>query len=198
MSNSSPEEQAARGEESAPLIADILAMLAAATHQVESQQNESWQWLAERSRDPLLVEALREMTVTSLRVIDAIGRLEPLNGIAISMHSGLPKGTVSKVTRRLIAQNLVNGAHRLPNHKEIYFRLTRRGRELFTVHQAFDDQMERGIVRFLERYRTDELSLLARVLREASETSFLSLGVAEPAMEKEQDRDKEEESEEPQ
>jgi DNA-binding MarR family transcriptional regulator len=182
MCGSTSEEQAvrdhaARRGESAPLIADILALLAVATHQVESQQNESWQWLAEKSHDPLLLAALREMTITSLRVIDAIGRLEPVNGIAISTHSGLPKGTVSKVTRRLIAQNLVNGAHRPPNHKEIYFRLTRRGRELFTVHQAFDNQMERGIVRFLQRYQPDELRLLVRVLREASETSFLSLGV---------------------
>jgi DNA-binding MarR family transcriptional regulator len=193
MSGSSSEEQAARGAESAPLIADILALLAAATHQVESQQNESWQWLAEASgRDPLLMKALREMTITSLRVVDAIGRLEPVNGIAISTHSGLPKGTVSKVTRRLITQNLVNGAHRLPNHKEIYYRLTRRGRELFTVHRAFDEQMERGIVRFLERYRPDELRLLVRVLREASETSFLSLGAAEPPAEKQQDGDGEE------
>ena len=185
MSDSSSEEQTARRDESAALIVDIMALLAAATHQVESQQNESWQWLAEASsRDPLLLHALGEMTITSLRVIDAIGRLEPVNGIGISMHSGLPKGTVSKVTRRLIRQNLVNGAHRLPNHKEIYFRLTRRGRELFTVHQAFDNQMERGIVRFLERYRPDELRLLVRVLREASETSFLSLGVAELPTEK--------------
>jgi DNA-binding MarR family transcriptional regulator len=180
MTNSLDENQATQGEEAAPLITEILALLGAATHQVESQQNESWQWLAEASsQDPLLLKALREMTITSLRVIDAIGRLEPVNGITISTHSGLPKGTISKVTRRLVAQNLVNGAHRLPNHKEIYFRLTRRGRELFTVHRAFDDQMERGIVRFLGRYQSDELRLLVRVLREASETSFLSLGAAE-------------------
>jgi DNA-binding MarR family transcriptional regulator len=182
MSDSTSEDQAA-SREAAPLIAEILALLTAAVHQVESQQSEGWQWLAENSHDPLLLQALREMTSTGLRVIDAIGRLEPVNGITISAHSGLPKGTISKVTRRLVAQNLVNGAHRLPNHKEIYFRLTRRGRELFTVHQAFDNQMERGIVRFLERYQPDELHFLVRVLREASETSFLSLGAAEPPTE---------------
>jgi DNA-binding MarR family transcriptional regulator len=184
MSDSSSEEQATGREETAPLITEILALLTAATHQVESEQNESWQWLAEElSHDPLLLESLRELTITSLRVIDVVGRLEPVNGITISAHSGLPKGTVSKVTRRLVAQNLVNGAHRLPNHKEIYFRLTRRGRELFTVHRAFDDRMERGIVRFLQRYQPAELRFLVRVLHEASETSFLSLGAAEPSTE---------------
>jgi len=188
MADSSDENQATQGEEAELLITEILALLAAATHQVESQQNESWQWLAEASsHDPLLLVALRDMTITSLRVIDTIGRLEPVNGITISTHSGLPKGTISKVTRRLVAQNLVNGAHRLPNHKEIYFRLTRRGRELFTVHRAFDDQMERGIVRFLGRYQSDELRFLVRVLREASDTSFLSLGAAEPPTEQQEE-----------
>ena len=179
MSDSSSENQAARREELAPLIAQILAQLAAATHRFEAQQNESWQWMAEHSHDPLLLSALRDMTITALRVINVIGLLEPVNGITISTHSGLPKGTISKVTRRLIAQNLVSGAHHLPNHKEIYFRLTRRGREFFTVHQAFDNQMQRGIVRFLERYQPDELRLLVRILGEASETSFFLLGVTE-------------------
>lgn len=192
MSGTSSEDQAERQPEFAPLIAQILALLAAAAHKVESEQNESWQWLAEHSHDPLLLQALREMTVTSLRVIDAIGRLEPVNGITISLHSGLPRGTVSKVTRRLIAQNLVSGAHQLRNHKEIFFRLTRRGRELFTVHRTFDEQMERGIARFLERYQLDELRLLVRVLQEAGETSFLSLGVAELPAEQRQDGKQEE------
>jgi DNA-binding MarR family transcriptional regulator len=184
MSDFSSRDQAARLEELAPLIAEILALLAAAAHQVESEQNESWQWLAKASsRDPLLLQALHEMTPVSLRVIDAIGRLEPVNGITISTHSGLLKGTISKITRRLIAQNLVSGAHRPTNHKEIYFRLTRRGRELFTVHRAFDEQMQRGIVRFLERYQPDDLRLLRHVLREASETSFLSLGGEESPLE---------------
>ncbi len=56
------------------------------------------------------------------------------------------------------------------------FRLTPLGRELFQAHRAFDEQMERGFVRFLQRYRPDELRLLARVLHDAIEASFLALG----------------------
>jgi hypothetical protein len=51
--------------------------------------------------------------------------------------------------------------------------LTPLGRELFEAHQAFDRQMERGFNRFLKRYDIEELGLMARVLQDIAETSFL-------------------------
>jgi DNA-binding MarR family transcriptional regulator len=65
----------------------------------------------------------------------------------------------------------------LPNHKkEILFRLTPLGKELFEVHRAFDEQMERGFLSFLQRYHADELRLLIRILHDATEAFFLTLG----------------------
>jgi DNA-binding MarR family transcriptional regulator len=70
----------------------------------------------------------------------------------------------------------------LPNNKkEILFRLTPLGREVFEVHRAFDEQMERGFLRFLQHYSVDELRLLTRVLHDATEASFLTLGLQEPS-----------------
>jgi DNA-binding MarR family transcriptional regulator len=111
----------------------------------------------------------------ALCVLDAIGQLEPVNGITISKQFRIPKGSVSKATRRLIAKKLITRESLPNNKKEILFRLTPLGRELFHAHRAFDQQMERGFVQFLERYNTDELRLLVRVLHDAIETSFLSL-----------------------
>jgi hypothetical protein len=44
------------------------------------------------------------------------------------------------------------------------------------VHRVFDVQIECGFIQFLRRYTADELRLLVRVLREAADASFLSLG----------------------
>jgi len=43
--------------------------------------------------------------------------------------------------------------------------------------------MEKGFVRFLQRYKPDQLEFIARLLQESIETSFLELGgrVAEQA-----------------
>lgn len=166
----------------ATLSTEVLGLLSGITERFESEEHEEWQWLAQHSHDPQVVEILRDTTVTGLRVIDAIGRLEPVNGATIASQFRIPKGTVSKVTRRLVARQLVSHESLPNNRKEILFRLTPLGRDLFEVHRAFDEQMERGFIQFLRRYNADELRLLVRVLRDATEASFLSLG-SQPAPE---------------
>ena len=180
MPGSSDETEAHTATE--PLVGQILALLAKATDQFDSdEQGSSWQWMAEHSQNPLIVDIMRDLSVTAWRVIDAIGRLEPVNGSTIATQFRIPKGTVSKVTRRLIAQSLVSTEFLPNNKKEILFRLTPLGRELADVHRAFDAQMERGINRFLQRYSPDELRLLLRILQDATEASFLTLGLQAPA-----------------
>jgi DNA-binding MarR family transcriptional regulator len=179
--SSSSDEHSPNREEAQLLIAQVLALLGQVTAKFASQESEGWQWLTQHSPNPLIVDILHDLTPTAMRVLDSIGRLEPVNGITISTHVSIPRGTVSKVTRRLIAQKLVSIESRPNNKKEVWFRLTPLGSELSQVHRAFDEQMERGFMRFLQRYEFDELRLLIRVLREATEASFLTLGLQGPA-----------------
>jgi len=73
----------------------------------------------------------------------------------------------------LIAKKLIK-AESLPNNKkEILYRTTSLGMELFQAHRAFDEQMEKSFIQFLERYKEDELRFLVRVLRDATEITFL-------------------------
>lgn len=159
-----------------PLIAEIMGLLSKATEQFAPGDNEMKQWMLQNFHNTLIVEILQEATLMMLRVLDAIGRLEPVNGITISRQARIPKGSVSKISRRLIAKKLIS-AEPLPNNKkEILFRLTPLGRELFLAHQAFDQQMERGFFQFLQKYDADELSFIVRMLKDLTETSFISLG----------------------
>jgi DNA-binding MarR family transcriptional regulator len=163
------------------LAVQILALLSKVTERFDLEENEEWQWLAQHSHNPLIVEILRDSTTTTLRVLDAIGRSEPVNGITISEQFRIPRGTISKITRRLVARNLISQESLPNNKKEILFRLTPLGRELFQVHRAFDEQMERGFMHFLQRYSAYELRLLVRVLHDATEASFLTLGLQAPS-----------------
>jgi len=173
----SPDHHIDALDDPAALSAEILALLAKMTERFDSAENEEWRWLIAHSPSPLIVEILRDSTPMTLRVIDAIGRLEPVNGITISERYQIPKGTVSKITRRLIDQKLITN-ERLPNNrKELLFRLTPLGRDLFDLHRTFDERMERGFIRFLRRYDAAALRLLVSVLRDATEASFLQLGL---------------------
>ena len=110
-----------------------------------------------------------------LRVLDAVGKLEPVNGITISKQFRIPKGSVSKATRRLIAKKLIKTKSLPNNKKEILYRTTLLGKELFHAHRAFDEQMEKSFVQFLQKYDENELRFLVRVLHDVTEASFLSL-----------------------
>jgi DNA-binding MarR family transcriptional regulator len=187
----SPDQRTDASDDPAVLSAEMLALLAKMTERFDSAENEEWRWLIEHSPRPLIVEILRDSTPMALRVIDAIGRMEPVNGITISERYRIPKGTVSKITRRLIAQGLISH-ERLPNNrKELLFRLTPLGRDLFDLHRTFDERMERGFIQFLQRYDAATLRLLVGVLREATEASFLQLGLQPEHVEAAQDRSSE-------
>jgi DNA-binding MarR family transcriptional regulator len=171
-----PDDQASAGDVAA-LSAEILALLGQVTARFASEEHEEWRWIVRYSHDPRVVELLRDSTATTLRVVDAIGRLGPVNGITIATEFRIPKGTVSKITRRLIARKLISAESPPNNKKEILFRLTPLGRQLFEVHRAFDEQMERGFLRFFQHYDAGELRVLVRVLRDATHASFLTLGL---------------------
>src|SRR5581483_2956466 len=99
-----------RDDETARLSAHVLALLARVTERFDSEEHEEWQWLTRHSNSSLIVDLLRDSTPTALRVLDAIGRLEPVNGITVAEHARLRRGTVSKITRRLVASDLITQA----------------------------------------------------------------------------------------
>lgn len=156
-----------------PLPIQIIGLMGKATEHFEPDNNRMKQWMLEKFGDETLVDLLQDTTFIGLRVLDAIGQLEPVNGITISKQYRIPKGSVSKTTRRLVAKKLISQEALPNNKKEILFRLTPLGRRLFEAHRAFDQQMEKGFVRFLQKYEPDELRFIIRLLQDITESSFL-------------------------
>ena len=162
--------------ETQSLPADILGLMAAIADKFDPGEQEMRVWMAKNFPDAPIIEIFQEATTVMLRVLDAIGQLEPVNGITIADHHKIPKGTVSKTTRKLISLGLITSESLPNNKKEILFRLTPLGSEVFHAHRAFDQQMERGYYAFIERYTPDEMRFIARVLQDVLDNSFLTLG----------------------
>ena len=170
----SPKLQSIEPHDSQELIGEIMRLLSKVSERFEPDDDEMKQWMAENFHNPVIIELLQDTSLMMLRVLDAIGNLEPTNGITISKQFGIPKGSVSKTTRRLILKKLIT-TETLPNNKkEILFRLTPLGRELFHAHRAFDQQMEKGFVQFLRQYKPNELRFIVRLLQDITQASFLN------------------------
>jgi DNA-binding MarR family transcriptional regulator len=158
------------------MVEEIKNLLSQLSDRFQPEENDLRDWMLANSHNPALAELMQDITLMMFRVLDAIGQLEPVNGITIAKQYGIPKGSVSKATRRLVAHKLITQEALPNNKKEILFRTTPLGKELFLAHRAFDAQMERGINRFMQRYAEDELRFMTRVLQEVMATNFLALG----------------------
>ena len=171
---SSPDNRTKDTANAEPMIAEIMSLLSKASERFEPDNLGMRQWMVQNFNSPKIAELLQDSTIMMLRVLDAIGRLEPVNGITISKQFRIPKGSVSKTTRRLIAKKLIKAEARPNNKKEILYHTTPLGKELFQAHQAFDKQMEKGFIQFLDRYNHDELNFIVRALQDFLNVSFLS------------------------
>src|SRR5262245_51496178 len=154
-------------------IQENMILLSKVSEKFEPGENEMKQWIMQNFHSPVINEVLQDSTLMTLRVLDAIGRSEPVNGITISKQSRIPKGSVSKITRRLISRKLISKESLPNNKKEILFRTTPLGREIFLAHHAFDQKMEKGFTKFLKKYKPEELDFVVRILQDFVVTGFL-------------------------
>ena len=151
-----------------------MSLLSQVSQKFEPGENDMKQWMVQNLNNPKVVNALQDSTIMTLRVLDAIGRLEPVNGITVSKESRIPKGSVSKITRRMITQKMITKESLPDNKKEVLFRTTPLGKEIFLAHQAFDQEMAKGFTKFLKKYKPDELDFVVRILQDLVKAKFLN------------------------
>ncbi|MCY8977486.1 MarR family transcriptional regulator [Bacillus atrophaeus] len=155
------------------LIKELLGAVKDIQLKFQSEDDEESQWLVENSPNPIVAELIKEMTITMLHVLDAIGKLEPVNGTTISKQFGFSKGTVSKITKRLVDRQIIFIEYLPDNKKEILFRTTSLGKEIYRLHEALHHQINIGVNCFLQRYKENELRFLVNVLHEILHTSWI-------------------------
>jgi DNA-binding MarR family transcriptional regulator len=140
--------------------------------QSEGEDDER-RWMIANTNDSKIVEFLKESTVIMLHVIDAIGELEPVNGITISKRFGIPRGSVSKITRKLAEQQILRSESIPGNKKEVLFHLTERGRHIFKLHKELHRHIETNVRHFLNRYDVEQMRFLVQCMKDTSDASWV-------------------------
>ncbi|MGG2060634.1 MarR family transcriptional regulator [Priestia megaterium] len=99
--------------------------------------------------------ALKDYTLSEIELIENISLIPNANVTKLAAASYMTRGAISKLTKKLIAKNMIESYQSVENKKEIYFRLTTNGQKINDVHQELHQS-------FLERdkevfkYMTDE------------------------------------------
>lgn len=137
------------------------------------EDDEERNWMMKQTDNPAVITFLKSCTVMMLHVLDAIGELEPVNGVRISQRLDIPRGSISKITRKLVDENVIQAEYLPDNKKTILFRTTPLGKEIFRIHQTLHRIVGTNVHAFLSSYDTQQLSFLIQVLEDILKTSWV-------------------------
>lgn len=102
--------------------------------------------------------------VSEIHCVDLIGRIENPNVTKISQSMNMTRGAISKITKKLISNNLIDKYKKPENDKEIYFKLTELGEELYKHHEIKHKQWEERNNKFFKNITKEDQDIIASFL----------------------------------
>lgn len=122
-------------------------------------------------------EKLHGYNYSEIHTITAIGDLEESNVTNIANHMNVTRGAISKITKKFLAQNLIEAYQQDGNKQKIFFRLTESGQYLYDEHEkrhtlwlerddAFIKQFDKKTVKLVEAFMTEFNNYLEKQISE--------------------------------
>ncbi|MEH7456388.1 MarR family transcriptional regulator [Bacillus sp. JJ1127] len=106
------------------------------------------------------------VSLSELHVIQCIGKKGLMNVTAITTEMGMTKGAISKICTKLFNKQFVEKMKMLDNQKEIFFRLTDKGNEMYRAHEKLHQQAEDEWLLLLDKYTEEELVFIQRFIKD--------------------------------
>lgn len=97
-------------------------------------------------------EKLHGYNYSEIHTIAAIGDLEDPNVTQIANSMNVTRGAISKITKKLLEQNLIESYQRDSNKQKIFFRLTESGQFLYDEHAKRHNLWLKRDNAFIERF----------------------------------------------
>ncbi|WP_238883579.1 MarR family transcriptional regulator [Clostridium sp. YIM B02551] len=79
---------------------------------------------------------------SEIHCIESIGGNIDSNVTKLAESSYMTRGAISKMTKKLMQKGVIESYQKPDNKKEIYFRLTKQGQEIYKVHEKLHKEFE--------------------------------------------------------
>jgi DNA-binding MarR family transcriptional regulator len=80
-------------------------------------------------------DSLKGYKSSEVHCIEYIGRNEDSNVTKLAESFYMTRGAISKIAKKLIEKGVIKSYQKPVNKKEIYFRLTEQGKEIYKIHE---------------------------------------------------------------
>ena len=87
-------------------------------------------------------ESLKEYKSSEVHCIEYIGSNVDTNVTKLSEYFYMTRGAMSKLTKKLMKKGIIESYQKPDNKKEIYFRLTEQGKEVYKIHEKLHKEFQ--------------------------------------------------------
>ncbi|GED54511.1 MarR family transcriptional regulator [Brevibacillus borstelensis] len=157
------------------LLREVFEVFTRFAKKIQEEDDEEKAWMLAQTSDEQVQAILSEMTFMMLHVLDGIGKLGRTNGSTLSSQFGIPKGTVSKLTKRLKVLGLIAFETIPGNKKELYFTLTPQGETIYKLHERLEERIQAAAAHFMAGYTREQLEFIRDFMNKLTSHSFLQL-----------------------
>lgn len=106
------------------------------------------------------------ISLAEVHTIDWIGTLSQANVTKVANKMGMTRGAISKINRKLLNKALIQSYQLPENNKEIYYRLTERGQQVYNEHLTCHNKAKQDKLSVLEGYNDQEQLIILRFLND--------------------------------
>ena len=136
-------------------------------------------------------ESLKGYKSSEVHCIEYIGRNEDPNVTKLAESFFMTTGAISKLTAKLINKGVIESYRKPENRKEIYFRLTEKGQEIYEIHKKLHGEFQKrdqsvfqqvteeqfdSMLRFVDQYNRHLDEEIKKQFREDTEAHVIFVG----------------------
>lgn len=124
-------------------------------------------------------EKLHGYNYSEIHTIAAIGDLEEPNVTNIANHMNVTRGSISKITKKLLGQNLIEAYQQDGNKQKIFFRLTQAGQFLYDEHEKRHNLWLKRDDAFIKRFdgkTVEQVEVFMKAFNDYLEAQISELG----------------------
>ncbi|MNB86222.1 MarR family protein [compost metagenome] len=155
------------------LLREVFETFTQFAKKIVQEDDEEKAWMLAQTSDLAVKAVMQQMTLMMVHVLDAIGKFNRVNGTVLSSRFGIPKGTVSKLARRLEELGLITFETIPGNKKELHFAITPLGETIYKIHERLDQRILEGATRFMADYSEEQLKFIRDFMSKLISHSFL-------------------------
>ncbi len=106
------------------------------------------------------------LNFSQIHCIHAIGNMEDPNVTKLAAELRMTTGAITKMCKKLFNENYTEKYQNSENNKEVYYKLTEKGCEIYKAHKVIHDKAYSCKTDIIDKYSDDEQTIILKFLKD--------------------------------